>query len=199
MTNISSHHSDQERLHRLERRMQRSLRQNWKLYLAEGALMVALGIAAVTLPNVATLAVDVLIGWLLFVAGIYGLVTRVMQPSAPGFWLGTLLSVITAALGALIAFFPAAGILTLSMALTAYFIAHGIGMVVMAISVRPENTNWGWLLLAGLVDFALAALVLSGWPTTATWLLGLYVGLNLVLYGLGLAFAAIGAHASDET
>lgn len=199
MTNLSPSHSERDIVERMEQRARRSLRQHWKLFVTEGLMMVIVGLAAVALPNVATLAVDVMIGWLLFVAGLYGLVTRIMQPSAPGFWLGTLLAVITAALGALLAFFPASGILTLSMALIAYFIAHGIGMFAMAVSMRPESGNWGWLLLAGVVDFVLAALVLSKWPGTATWLLGLYVGLNLMFYGLGLVFAAIGARAADET
>ncbi len=179
---------------RVERRMRQSMHHHWKAYVLEGLVLVGLGAAAVILPQIATIATDVMIGWLLMAAGIYLVAARLSNHTAHDFWQGLLLGALTAILGSLIAYYPTSGVITLTMLLTAYFIAHGLGMISMAMSARPQTGNWMWFLLGALVDFALAALVLANWPSTAAWLLGLYVGLNLMFSGLGLVFAALGAH-----
>ena len=53
----------------------RVLQQNWKLFLAEGIVLVLLGIAAVALPPIASLAVTLLIGWVFLISGAFGLYT----------------------------------------------------------------------------------------------------------------------------
>lgn len=177
----------------LERRARNSLREHWQAYAFEGTVLAALGVAAVIVPSIAGLAIDIFIGWLLFIAGVIGLVARLSRPDTPAFWTGLLLAVITTVLGGLFALWPVQGVVTLTMALTAFFIAHGIGMLALAVSVRAETGRWLLLLLSALVDFVLAALVLSQWPQAASWLLGIYVGINLIFSGLGLVFAALGA------
>jgi uncharacterized membrane protein HdeD (DUF308 family) len=178
---------------RIEQRMRQSMHHHWKSYVLEGVIFVVLGAVAAILPNIATIAIDAMIGWVLMVAGIYAITARLSNRNAHDFWQGLVLGALTAILGGIIAYYPASGIVTLTMLLIAYFIAHGLGMISMAISARPQTGNWLWFLLGALIDFALAALVLTNWPSTASWLLGLYVGLNLMFTGLGIVFAALGA------
>lgn len=184
--------------HDIERKMRHGMHHHWKSYVVEGVVLIALGVAAVVVPQVASIATDVLIGWLLSVAGVYMVASRLATRDKHDFWTGLLLGILTAVLGAVIALNPAAGVLTLTMMLVAYFIAHGLGMIAIAISARPHTGSWLWFAISALVDFALAGLVLSNWPGTAGWILGLYVGLNLVFGGLGLVFAAIGTHFGSD-
>lgn len=178
--------------------MRQSMHHHWKAFVLEGIVLVVLGAAAVILPRIATIATDVMIGWVLMLAGAYAVVTRLANRNLHDFWQGILLGAAMAALGGIIAFYPASGILTLTMLLTAYFIAHGLGMISMALSARSQTGNWLWFLLGAVVDFALATLVLLNWPSTATWILGLYVGLNLMFSGLGIVFAALGARLGSD-
>jgi len=182
----------------LEKRAKRNLRQHWRAYVLEGLVVCAVGAAAVIVPQIASFATDVFVGWLLVVVGVIGLVARLSSPFDDAAWLAVAFAVVSIALGAMLAFWPVQGVITLTMALTTYFIAHGLSMCAMAMSIRIDTGRWFWLLFSALVDFVLAALVVTQWPTSADWLLGLYVGINLIFGGLGLIFAALGAKASDS-
>ena len=182
-------------IERLQRLARRELRAHWQRFIVEGVVLALIGIGAIILPNIATLAIAVLVGWLLFVAGAVGTIAALGARSAPGFVYSLALSVLTAALGAMLALQPVAAILTLTIALIAYFIAQGVGKIMLATSMRDVSRHWPALLLSAVVDFILAGIVISGWPGTAGWVMGLLLGVNLLFYGIGLVFAAIGAHA----
>ncbi|HWE15856.1 MAG TPA: DUF308 domain-containing protein, partial [Hyphomicrobiaceae bacterium] len=83
--------------------------------MLEGTGLVVIGIAAVILPQLATLAIDLLVGWLLFIAGLFRFASLFSAQGAPGYWGSMLLAALTALLGALLALWPTAGILTLTM------------------------------------------------------------------------------------
>lgn len=82
------------------------------------------------------------------------------------------------------------------MVLTAYFIAHGVGTLIFAFSVKGETGRWVLLILSALVDLLLAGFVLAEWPSTELWVLGLFVGVNMLLTGFAFIFAALGARSA---
>ncbi len=100
---------------------------------------------------------------------------------------------LTAILGLIVALFPLPGAITLAMLLTAYFIVHGISSFALAFAIRGHTGRWVLLLAGGVIDFALAGLVIAGWPGTSVFILGVYVGINLLFTGLALIFAALDA------
>jgi uncharacterized membrane protein HdeD (DUF308 family) len=167
------------------------LRDFWRLVMLEGTGLVVIGIAAVILPQLATLAIDLLVGWLLFIAGLFRFASLFSAQGAPGYWGSMLLAALTALLGALLALWPTAGILTLTMVLAVYLTAHGIASLTVAGALRGATDLWFWIGLGALADFLLAGLVIAGWPSTAAWAMGLYIGINLTTSGLALILAAI--------
>jgi uncharacterized membrane protein HdeD (DUF308 family) len=94
---------------------------------------------------------------------------------------------------------PLTGALSLTLVLTAFFIVEGIASVMYAIEHRNQLTGrWGWMLLSGIIDLILAAIIIAGLPGTAAWALGLLVGINMLFGGtamIGMALAA--RHAGD--
>src|SRR3984957_10509428 len=72
-------------LDRLQSAVANSLHAHWRLFLAEGIILFILGILAIVVPPIATIAVEVLIGWLLLVSGIVGLISTFRTRGAPGF------------------------------------------------------------------------------------------------------------------
>ena len=68
-----------------------ALKTNWKLFLFQGIVMVILGILAVAWPAVATIAVDLYVGWLFLISGMVGLVAMFSVRDFPAF-LWTLLT-----------------------------------------------------------------------------------------------------------
>jgi uncharacterized membrane protein HdeD (DUF308 family) len=87
--------------------------------------------------------------------------------------------------GVVLLWHPIAGAVSLTLLLLAFFVAEGMFQIAAAISYRaafPES--WGWMLSSGLADLILAAPLIAGWPSTATWALGLIVGVNLLTSGV---------------
>ncbi len=181
---------------KLESDLRRGLKEHWRLFIVQGVLLVILGMIALALPRLAAVATSAFLGWLLFFSGFFRAVSVVSAASAPSRWSSLLLSVLVAILGFILAWYPLEGAVTLTMVLTAYFIVHGISTLILAFSVKGETGRWVLLILSALVDFLIAGLVLAEWPSTDLWVLGLFVGVNMLLTGFAIIFAALGARSA---
>jgi uncharacterized membrane protein HdeD (DUF308 family) len=161
-------------------------------YMIYGVVLIALGLFAIAMPNVATLAVELMVGWLLVIGGAFGLIAAFSGgQSTPGFWWSLLVSVLYLLAGIALLWHPVAGVVTLTLILVAYLIAGGIVKAVMSMNLRSVLPKaWGWMLFSALVDIVLAVLILSGWPGSAGWVIGLLVGINLLMTGVALVLAS---------
>ena len=93
--------------------------------------------------------------------------------------------------GVLLVLMPVQGAISLTIVLTAFFIAEGVFQTTVAIASRQVLAGtWVWMLLSGLADLVLAAIIIAGWPGTAVWALGLLVGVNLLTSGWAIVVAA---------
>lgn len=181
---------------RIQARITNSLHAHWRLFLTEGILLVILGALAIVVPPIATLAVAILIGWLLLVSGIVGLIATLRMRSAPGFWWSLLSAIIGIAAGVVLLRWPLSGTLSLTLVLTAFLTVEGVATILYAFEHRRElSGRWGLMLFSGVVDLILAAMIFVGFPATAAWAIGLLMGINLV-FG-GSAVIAMALHARD--
>jgi uncharacterized membrane protein HdeD (DUF308 family) len=172
----------------------RALHDHWGLFLAEGIILVILGLLAIVVPPLATLAATFFIGWLFVISGIAGLIMTFMARRAPGFWWSLLSAVIALIAGALLLWQPVLGVLSLTFVIIAFFIIDGVLSIILSIEHRRELVGrWGWILLSGIVDLIIAAIIWAGLPGTAAWALGLLVGIDLVFGGTALIMVALAA------
>jgi len=171
-----------------------AIRAHWGLFLFEGIMLVILGAAAIILPEVATLAFTLVIGWIFLISGGVGLVTTFWMRNAPGFWWALLSAVIGIAAGVLLIRWPISGTVSLTLVLIAFFVVEGIATIMYAVEHRSQlSSRWGWMLASGIVDLILAGIIFAGLPGTAAWALGLLVGINMLFGGtamIGMALAA---------
>jgi uncharacterized membrane protein HdeD (DUF308 family) len=178
----------------IERAVESAIREHWVLFLIEGIVLLVLGIAAILVPMVATIAFTILIGWLFLISGVVGLITTFWMRHAPGFWWSLVSAIIGIAAGIVLLIWPISGSLSLTLLLTAFFIVEGVASIMYAIEHRNQlSGRWGWMLVSGIVDLILAAIIIAGLPGTALWALGLLVGINLIFGGvamIGMALAA---------
>jgi len=171
-----------------------SLSQHWGLFLFEGIVLLLLGFAAITVPPLATFAVEILIGWLLLASGIIGLITTLRMRSAPGFWWSLLSAVVGVIAGVVLLAWPVSGAVSLTLVLTVFLFLEGFASIMMALQHRHGfAARWAMLLLSGVVDLILAGIILAGLPGTAAWAIGLLVGINLVFGGTALISMALHA------
>jgi uncharacterized membrane protein HdeD (DUF308 family) len=177
-----------------EREAESAVRAHWVLYLIEGIILVILGVAAIIVPAIATLAFEFVIGWLFLISGIVGLITTFWMRNAPGFWWSLFSAVVAIVAGLVLLRWPISGTLSLTFVLIAFFVIEGIVTIMYAIDHRNQlSGRWGWMLASGIVDLILAGIIFAGLPGTAAWALGLLVGINLVFGGtamIGMALAA---------
>ena len=161
-------------------------------FMLYGGLLVLLGLVAIALPHMATLATNFLVGWLLLAGGAFGLVAVFSAGrEASGFWWNLFTSIIYLLAGLALLLRPVAGVLTLTILLAAYLLAGGIAKLVVAFGYKSEIPKaWGWVLFSGLLDLVLGFIIISGLPGTATWVIGLMVGINLLMMGVALLVAA---------
>jgi uncharacterized membrane protein HdeD (DUF308 family) len=98
------------------------------------------------------------------------------------------------AVGVMLIWKPAQGAVSLTIVLTAFFIADGIFQIVASFTYRDVvPSSWGWLLASGIADLILAAIIIFSWPVSASWTLGLLVGVSLLTTGIAVVVTAIEA------
>jgi uncharacterized membrane protein HdeD (DUF308 family) len=167
------------------------LRNHRYLLLFEGIIFVLLGFIAIALPGISTFSAELFIGWLLIFAGAVQLYRILKARHAPAFAGSLFTSILYLIFGVLLILFPTAGIFSLTVLLTLFFLAEGISKIILGFQLRPFR-RWGWFLLNGVLALIIAYIIWAGWPGTAYWVLGLLVGINLIFFGLSLIFLAWG-------
>jgi uncharacterized membrane protein HdeD (DUF308 family) len=171
-----------------------ALHEHWKLYLAEGIALVVLGVIAILIPPIATLAVTIVLGWLFLVSGVIGLFTTFWMRQAPGFWWSLISAVLAVVVGGLLLARPVSGALSLTIVVVVFFVIEGVASIMFALEHKRElSGRWGWMLMSGIIDLVLATLVFAGLPSTAAWAIGLLVGINMVFGGSALIAMALHA------
>lgn len=174
--------------------LKRSLHEHWRALMIEGIILLVLGLCAIFVPTFAGLAATIILGWIFVIGGIAGLVSTLSARRAPGFGWSLLSAIIALLAGAALLWNPLQGLITLTYVLTAYFIVDGVFMIALGLSHRRElSGRWEWLALNGVIDLVLAAIILSGLPGAAAWVLGLLLGIDLVYGGVSLITLALAA------
>lgn len=157
--------------------------------LAEGIVYLILGILAMALPQIFTSAITLLFGIILLIGGVFAAVRLANMGSYDGKWADWLFVIALLATGILLIISPEKGALTLTAMLTAFFVVGGIAKIL--VSLFTQNLpNWGLILVSGILSLILAGIIISGWPGTALWTLGLLLGVNLVVMGISLITVA---------
>jgi uncharacterized membrane protein HdeD (DUF308 family) len=179
-------------LNQAQRAVVDKLKAHWRLYVFEGVVMIVLGVLAILFPMFATLAVDLYLGWLFLFSGVLVLILMISPRRIPGFWWALVTAILAIVLGLALLLKPAAGIVTLTGVLTVFFIVEGVFQTAAALTYRDGIPHsWGWLLASGVADLVLAAIIISGWPGTVDWTLGLLAGVSLLTSGWAIVMVAM--------
>ena len=170
-----------------------TLRKHSTWFIVYGIVLALLGLFAIAAPGIATLAVTLMVGWLLLFGGAFGLVAVFsVGRAAPAFWWNLLTSIVYILAGLALLVRPLAGIITLTIILAAYLLAGGVMRIMQAMSYRAHLPGaWGWVLFSGIVDIVLSFIIMSGLPGTAGWVLGLLVGINLLMMGVSIIMVSL--------
>jgi uncharacterized membrane protein HdeD (DUF308 family) len=166
------------------------LRAKWSWIVALGVVYMLAGLVALGSVVMATVASVLVVGVMMIIAGVAEVISAFQIKSWGKFLLWVLLGVLYI-VGGFVAFenpLLAAALLTLI--LGASLVASGIMRIFLAFSMKRESP-WIWVLLSGVITLLLGLLILARWPVSSLYILGVFLGIDLVMAGaawIGLGF-----------
>jgi uncharacterized membrane protein HdeD (DUF308 family) len=169
--------------------------RGWFLFL--GILLIIGGGSAIAFPFLGTLAVEVWAAIAFAIAGVAQTVHAFAARSWGGFFLGLLVGLLYLATGVVLWVNPIGGVIALTAFLAAVLVVDGIFRSVMAFQIRPR-TGWLWLLFGGVIGIILGLMIWQQLPSSAVWMLGLLLGINLVFSGVSFLMLGSAAAAPAE-
>jgi uncharacterized membrane protein HdeD (DUF308 family) len=171
------------------------LRENSGWLLVLGIALIVLGMLALG-SEFTTLAVMLTFAVLLLMAGGAEIAAAFWSRRWSGFFLHLLFGVLYLVLGMLMIEHPGVAADALTLMLAASFLAGGLLRIVVALTHR--FSNWGWVLLNGIVTFLMGVMIWRRWPEASEWVIGLFVGIELIFTGWSLVALALAARSISK-
>lgn len=158
-------------------------------------LLIVIGLLAIMVPVVATIAISVLISWVLLVSGLLHLINAIHHRHLQSVWLKAIVGLIYLGLGAYLLFSPGVAAATLTLLLGSFFLMEGVFELAAYFVIRHVKGSV-WLLLDGVVALVLGVLIWASWPSDAAWAIGTLVGINFLVSGFSRLMISV--HGSPE-
>jgi uncharacterized membrane protein HdeD (DUF308 family) len=155
-------------------------RERWGWFLALGIALIACGIIALGDTFMVTIFSVGVIGWLLIFSAIFHAI-HWFRGRETRHYLNLFGFIINFIVGLILALDPAAGALTLTLVLAAFFLVVGAMHLFAALS--SEIPHRGWTMLDGAISVLLGILLWIHWPVSALWFIGFAVGVALIFRG----------------
>jgi uncharacterized membrane protein HdeD (DUF308 family) len=154
-----------------------------------GCISIIAGMAAIAYSVIATLVSVIFLATLIIFAGVLEGAYAIRHRERGHLTLYLLEALLAIVIGALLLRSPVSGAVVLTMLVATYFVVSGIFRVVGALALRLPH--WGWLLTSGIINLGLGIIVWSGWPVTGLWVLGMFIGINLLFSGWARVMLAL--------
>lgn len=171
-----------------------SFGKNWLRFLTWGIILVILGLFAIYAAAIATLISVVSLGFIILFCGAVLLLdtTTFWWKKWGGFTLHFIVALLYLIVGVTLISNPVQASISLTLLLGIFYLV--IGLFRIGYSISMQAPQWGWALFNGIIAFLLGALILSSWPASSLFIIGLFVGIDLVVVGWTYIMFAIAAH-----
>ncbi|TAN22706.1 MAG: HdeD family acid-resistance protein [Acidobacteria bacterium] len=170
----------------------RELRRNWIWLFVLGILLIILGVVALIDSVTATVISMLFFGWVLLIAGIVEAVQAFRHRNGSHIFLHGMNAVLGIVVGLLLLRHPVAAAMVITLLLAVYFTVAGVFRIMSVLALRPPR--WGWALADGIITFILGVLVWVRWPSSSLWIIGLFIGIDLIVVGWSEVMLASAVH-----
>ena len=168
------------------------------LAIVMGVLTAAVGVAMILYPFATATVTTIFLGWSFIIAAVTTFVFAFNSPSAGAFFLNVLISLLYAIAGVALAVAPAAGVLSLTVALGLGLMIQGGIEFGVAIGLTSEPA-FPWVITESLVTLALGLMILFQWPWSSAWAIGTMLGCGVLFAGISrIVIAATVHHDASE-
>ncbi|MEN6495051.1 MAG: HdeD family acid-resistance protein [Thermoguttaceae bacterium] len=160
------------------------LHRTWGWFVGLGVVLMILGVIAIGSAIATTLVSILLFGWLLIIGGVLEAGYAFWQERWGAFFIDLMVGILYAVVGFMMVANPGIAALSLTLLVAMFLILAGLFRSVAALAARPPH--WGWLLFHGVISLILGVLIWQQWPVSGLWVIGLFVGIELLLNGATL-------------
>ena len=154
----------------------------WISFLLSGFLLTILGTIALSSTFWTTMATVLFFGSLLIAGGIVNVLHSIWASQWKGFFTQLIVGILSSIAGWLMLTNPAIGAASITMLFAMLFVTAGLSKIAGALLLEVDH--WGWLLTSGIVTLGLGLLILAQWPSSALWVIGLFLGVDLLASGI---------------
>jgi uncharacterized membrane protein HdeD (DUF308 family) len=118
---------------------------------------------------------------------------EVIQAVMVGHWVGffhhLLAAILFGVIGVMLIARPLISAEALTVVMAVFFLIGGLFQLIASVAVALPG--WGWATADGIIMLVLGGLILAQWPASGLWVIGLFVGIDLIFYGFAwIALAA---------
>jgi uncharacterized membrane protein HdeD (DUF308 family) len=152
--------------------------------IALGVVYLIAGFIALGSVAMATVASVLVVGVMMIIAGVAEVFSAFQIKSWGKFLLWALLGVLYIFAGFVTFENPLLAAVLLTLILGASLVASGIMRIFLGFSMKRE-TPWIWVVLSGVITLLLGLLILARWPVSSLYILGLFLGIDLIMAGVG--------------
>ena len=157
-----------------------SKHRGWFITLA--IVFIITGTLAIMVPQYASLALELILGWLFLFSGLFQIFHSFGSKSWGSWGWRFFGGLIYAGAGVVLLAYPLRGLITLTLILAILLTAQGVFRIIMSFRMRHQN-QWGWVLISGLLALALGLMIYFKWPASSLYILGLFAGIDLIFSG----------------
>ena len=169
------------------------LRAKWGWIVALGVVYVAAGFIALGSIVMATVASVFIVGIMMIIAGAAELINAFQIKTWGKFLVWALLGVLYIVAGFVTFENPLFAAVLLTLILGASLVASGVVRLFLAFNMKRE-TPWIWVALSAVITLLLGVLILARWPVNSVYILGLFLGIDLIRAGAGWIGLGLGLH-----
>jgi uncharacterized membrane protein HdeD (DUF308 family) len=161
-----------------------ALRPKWGWIVALGAVYIIAGFIALGSVVMATVASVLVVGVMMIVAGVAEVIGAFQMKSWGKFLIWALLGVLYIVAGFLTFDNPLLAAVLLTLFLGVSLIASGAVRLFLAFSMKRESP-WVWVALSAVITLLLGLLIVARWPVNSVYILGIFLGIDLIFAGSG--------------
>ncbi len=167
--------------------------KNWSQFLIWGIVLVILGLIAISTTVMTTLISVIFLSFLLLISGIVIMVDACTfwWKKGNGFFLHLLFGILYFAIGIMLLEKPILTAVSLTLLLGIFYLVLGLFRTIDCLTTRTPR--WGWNLFNAIISLLLGILILCNWPLSGLYIIGLFVGIDLLFTGLSYVMGSLAA------
>jgi len=163
-------------------------------FLCLGAVLIVIGTIAIGSTELMTMVSVMLLGWLLIFGGLFEIVHGFARRAWGGFFINLMGGALYAVTGILMITHPGVAAVTLTLMIAMLLIVAGTFRIFVAFSIPIPHR--GWLILNGAISLFLGFSIWSSWPISGLWVIGLFIGIDMIFDGWTEVMLALSARGS---